>query len=109
MKMGSRHKELTPRGIKIHVEHVKSLKQRDLLATEIIEAATVSDIIRALEVRVSQYNTYKIKHSSFFKYDTEKYTNIRKICHYLGNDVCELIFAFHATTGTTTYFSQASK
>ena len=98
MKMGSKHRELTPRGIKIHVEHVKSLKQRHLLATEIIEAATVSDIIRALEARVSQYKAYKIKHSSFFKYDAEKYTNIRKICHYLGKDVCELIFDFHATT-----------
>ena len=28
MKTGSKHKELIPQGIKIHVEHVKSLKQK---------------------------------------------------------------------------------
>ena len=109
--MSSKHKELTPMGIKIHVEHVKNLKQRHLLTGEIIETATVSDIIQALEVRVSQYKAYKIKHSSFFKYDAKKYTNIRKICHYLGKDVCESIFASHAAagSGTTSYFSRASK
>ena len=28
MKTGSKHKEITPRGIKIHVEHVKNLKRK---------------------------------------------------------------------------------
>ena len=28
MKTGSKHKELTLRGIKIHVEHVKNVKQK---------------------------------------------------------------------------------
>ena len=28
MKTGSKHKELTPRGIKIHLEHLKYLKQK---------------------------------------------------------------------------------
>ena len=28
MKTNSKHKQLTPRGIKIHVEHVKNLKQQ---------------------------------------------------------------------------------
>ena len=60
MKAGSKHKEISPRRIKIHVEHVKNLKQklcgygidpfsknapRRLPTGKIIEAAVVSDII----------------------------------------------------------------
>ena len=60
MKTGSKHKELTPRGIKIQVEHVKILKQklsgcgigpfsndapRHLPGGKIIENALVSDKI----------------------------------------------------------------
>ena len=41
----------------------------------------------------------------------KKNANIRKICDYLGKDVCESILAFHAITGsdTTSYFFRAGK
>ena len=47
----------------------------------------------------------------YLKYDAEKYANIRKICDYLGKDVCESMLAFHAITGsdTTSYFFRAGK
>ena len=53
---------------------------------------------------------YSIKRNLFFKYDAEKYADIRKFCDYLGKDVCESILAFHAITGSTTnacFFVQA--
>ena len=73
MKSGSKNKEITPRRIKFHVEHVKNLKQklcgygivpfsndapRHLPTGKIIEAAIVSDIIRAPELGLSQYKAF---------------------------------------------------
>ena len=70
MKTRSKHKELTPGGIKIYFELVKILKQklcrysidpfcndalRHLPTGKIIEAAIVSYIIRAPELGLLQY------------------------------------------------------
>ena len=73
MKTGSKHKEKTPQGIKIHFEHVNNLKQklcgygidlfsndapRHLSASKFIESAIVSDILRAPELGLSQYKAF---------------------------------------------------
>ena len=73
IKTGSKHQELTPQGIKIHVEHVKNLKQklcrhdidhfsnnalRHLPTAKMIEAVTVSDMIQAPELVMSQYEAF---------------------------------------------------
>ena len=91
MKTGSKHKELTPREIKIHVEHVKNLKQklcgygidpfsndapRHLPTGKIIEAAIVSDIIRAPELGLSQYKAFI--NDRFIKGTIKFYNPIKK-------------------------------
>ena len=73
MKAGSKHKEITLRGIKIHVEHVKNLKQkmcgydsdpfsndapRHLPIGKIMESTIVSDILRAPELGLPQYKAF---------------------------------------------------
>ena len=73
IKTSSKHKEITPRGIKTHVDHVKSLKQklygygidpfsnecpRHMPTGKIIEAAIVSDMLRAPELGMSQYKAF---------------------------------------------------
>ena len=57
------------------------------------------------------YAHYNIKHSWFFKYDAEKYANIRKICDFLGKDICESILGFHTITGSeaTSHFFRSGK
>ena len=57
------------------------------------------------------YAHYNIKHSWFFKYDAEKYTNIRKISDFLGKDICESILGFHviADSEATSYFFRSGK
>ena len=64
-----------------------------------------------LVLLVWAYVHYNIKRNWFFKYDAEKYTNIRKICDYLGKDVCQSILAFYAITDsdTTSCFFRAGK
>ena len=78
MKTTSTHKEITPPGIKIHVEHVKNLTQQfldmvlilflmilqdisinDLPSTDkVTEAAVVTDMVRASELGMSQYKAF---------------------------------------------------
>ena len=64
-----------------------------------------------LVLLVWAYVHYNIKRNWFFKYDAEKYTNIRKICDYLGKDVCQSILAFYAIadSDTTSCFFRAGK
>ena len=91
MKTDSKHKEISPRAIKIHVEHVKNLKQklwgygiepfsndapRHLPTGKIIEAAIVSDIIRAQELGLSQYKAFI--NDRFIKGTVKFYTPIKK-------------------------------
>ena len=76
MKTGLKHKGLTPRTIKIHVDHVENLKQkccgygidpfsnyapRYLPTGEILETAIGFDMIRAQELNVPQYKVSPIK------------------------------------------------
>ena len=73
MRTGSKHKELTPRGMKIHVQHVTNLKQnlygydidpfsndapRHLPTGKVTEAIIFFDIIRASELGLSQYKAF---------------------------------------------------
>ena len=91
MKTDSKHKEITPRGIKNHAEHVKNLKQklcgygidpfsndapRYLATDKIIEAAIVSDIIRAPELGLSQYKAFI--NDRFIKGTVKFYIPIKK-------------------------------
>ena len=91
MKTGLTHKEISPRGIKIHVEHVKNLKQklcgydidlfsndalRHLPTGETIEAAIVTDIIRAPELGFSQYKAFI--NDRLIKRTVKFYTPIKK-------------------------------
>ena len=51
------------------------------------------------------YNRYHVRHKCYFKYDAEKYANIRAICDFSEEDVCLALPTFHAITGcdTTSY------
>ena len=91
MKTSSRHKELTPWGIKIYVKLVKNLKQklcgysidplcndapRHLPTGKIIEAAIVSNIIRAPELGLLQYKAFI--NDRLIKGPVKFYTPIKK-------------------------------
>ena len=57
------------------------------------------------------YAFYKIKYKWFFKYDSEKYAEVRKICEHFGLELCLSLPAFHGLTGcdTTSYFYRSGK
>ena len=91
MKIGSKHKEITPRGIKIHVEHVKNLKRklcgygidpfsndarRHLPTGKIIEGAFFSEIIRAPEMVLPQHKTFM--NDRLIKGTVKSYTPVKK-------------------------------
>ena len=73
MKTGSAHKEVTPRGRRIHAEHVQNLKEklrgygidpfskdppRALSTGKVIDATIVADIGRAFDLGLSQYKAF---------------------------------------------------
>ena len=64
-----------------------------------------------LIIHIWAYSQYHIKHNWYMKYDTHKYASIRKICEFLSPELCQILPAFHATTGgdTTSYFHRKNK
>ena len=75
------------------------------------DVVIVSKDTDVLVLLIWAFTNMQIKHRWFYKFDHEKFVEVRNICRSLGQNICSALPVIHAITGcdTTSYFYRAGK